>query len=277
MNVQMEEKVSVIIPTYNREGTIIRSIQSVINQTWQNFEIIVVDDGSTDHTRQIVEEFADDRIRYIYLEQNGGASHARNTGIRQARCEYIAFLDSDDEWMPEKLEKQMRVMMQASQREGVGLVYCRMRLHWKEKSFICPPFSMSKEQLEGNMLAQLAEDNVIGTPAILARRSCLEQVGGFDERLRCLEDWDMVCRIAEQWEIGFVDEVLVEAHDSEGSVTYNIENHMETRCQLIARYRYLLAERNVLEKAMVTAFAIAQENGYLNETKELLAKALNLY
>lgn len=275
MNEQLEEKVSVIIPTYNREGTIVRAIQSVIDQTWKNFEIIVVDDGSTDRTRQIVEGFVDDRIRYIYLEQNSGASHARNTGIRQAQCEYIAFLDSDDEWMPEKLEKQMHVMMQASQ--SVGLVYCRMRLHWKEQSFICPPFSMSKEQLEGSLLATLAEDNVIGTPTVLARRKCLEQVGGFDERLRCLEDWDLVCRIAEQWEIGFVDEVLVEAHDSEGSVTYNIKNHMEARCQLIARYRYLLAEKNILEKVMMTAFSIAQENGYLEETKKLLSEALNLY
>lgn len=276
MNVQSEEKVSVIIPTYNRETTIARAIQSVINQTWPNYEIIVVDDCSTDHTREIVEEFGDDRIRYIYLEQNGGASRARNTGIRQARCEYVAFLDSDDEWLPEKLEKQMHVILHAP--EQIGLVYCRMMARQEEECdpIICPPFFMSKDRLEGNLLAELAEQNLIGTPSVLARRKCLEQVGGFDESLSCLEDWDMVCRIAEQWEIGFVDEVLVEVHFSSGSVTSNIRGHFEARCRLIGRYRHLLAQKNILDKKIMEILVAAREDGYLEEAKKLLSEALNL-
>lgn len=275
MNVQSEEKVSVIIPTYNRETTIARAIQSVIDQTWPNYEIIVVDDCSTDHTRDIVEGFEDDRIRYVYLEQNGGASHARNTGMRLAQCEYIAFLDSDDEWMPEKLEKQMYEMLQMP--EQVGIVYCRMRARQEGKvPIVCPPLSMDRERLAGNLLAELIEDNLIGTPAILIKKKCLEQVGGFDESLSCLEDWDMVCRIAEQWEIGFVDEVLVEVHYSPGSVTSNIRGHLEARCRLIGRYRHLLAEKNVLDKKIMEMLVAAQEDGYLEETKKMLAEALNL-
>jgi len=100
--------VSVIIPTYNRAHLVGRSIQSVINQTYQDFEIIVVDDGSTDNTEDIIKEFQkkDKRIKHIKHNKNKGGSAARNTGIRAARGEYIAFLDSDDEWMPTKLEKQ---------------------------------------------------------------------------------------------------------------------------------------------------------------------------
>lgn len=101
-------KVSVIIPTYNRAHLIGRAIKSVLNQTYKDFEIIIVDDGSTDKTEEVVKDFKDERVRYIRREKNKGGSAARNTGIKAARGEYIAFQDSDDEWLPEKLEKQMK-------------------------------------------------------------------------------------------------------------------------------------------------------------------------
>lgn len=269
------EMVSVIIPTYNRADSVGMSIQSVLNQTWQDFEIIVVDDGSTDNTRQVVERFDDGRIRYICMEKNGGASRARNEGIRQAKCDFIAFLDSDDEWMPRKLEKQMQVMLQAS--EKVGLVYCRMGGCKKDGSFIyCPELSLKKEQLEGNLLADLVEHNVIGTPAMLVRRKCLEQVGGFDEGLRCLEDWELILRIAEKWEIGFVDDILVEVHFSEGGVSKNIKGYIETRCYIIAKYWQLMVQRDILDKMMKEVLVVAKHSEYYEEAKQLLSAALQL-
>lgn len=269
------QMVSVIIPTYNRANSVEMSIQSVLDQTWQNFEIIVVDDGSTDNTRQVVEHFSDDRIRYICMEKNGGASRARNEGIRQTKCEFIAFLDSDDEWLPQKLEKQMQVMLQAS--EKVGLVYCRMRGCRKDGSFIyCPELSQKKEQLEGNLLGNLVESNVIGTPAMLIRKKCLDQTGGFDEGLRCLEDWELVLRIAEKWEIGFVDETLVEVHFSDGSVSGNRQGYVDTRCYMIAKYWQLMVQRGILDKVMKDVLMIAKHSGYYEEAKQLLATALQL-
>lgn len=275
MNTKSEQKVSVIIPTYNRAASIAASIQSVLDQTWQNYEIIVVDDGSTDDTRQVVEAFTDDRIRYIYLEQNSGPSRARNEGIRQARYDFIAFLDSDDEWLPQKLEKQMRLMLSAP--EMVGLVYCRMRARQDDgKEIVCPRLSLKKEQLEGKLLRNLVGGNVIGTPAMLIRRQCLEQTGGFDEGLKCLEDWELVLRIAEKWEFGFVDEVLVEVHFSEGSVSSNSKGYVLTRCYMIAKYWKLMAQRDILNKMVAEVLLSAKRYGYYEEAKQLLTAALHL-
>lgn len=120
----MKDKISIIVPTYNRAQVIARSINSILTQTYENFELLILDDGFTDDTRNIIERFEDERIRYIRLKDNSGASHARNVGIQMVTCEYIAFQDSDDVWLPEKLEKQMQKMVHAS--EKVGLVYCRM-------------------------------------------------------------------------------------------------------------------------------------------------------
>ena len=101
--------VSVVIPTYNRAPLIGRSIKSVLNQTYQDFEIIIVDDASTDNTKEVVSNFNDERIRYIQHEENKGEAAARNTGIKATRCDYIAPQDSDDEWIPEKLSTQIEL------------------------------------------------------------------------------------------------------------------------------------------------------------------------
>lgn len=275
MNAESGHKVSVIIPTYNRAASVGASIQSALDQTWQDLEILVVDDGSTDNTRKIVEHFTDDRIRYIYMEKNGGASRARNEGIRQAKSEFIAFLDSDDEWMPRKLEKQMQAMLQAS--ETVGLVYCRMRGVQKDGAIIvCPQLERPMGELQGNMLLTLLEQNVIGTPTMLARKQCLEKTGGFDEGLKCLEDWELVLRIAEKWEIGFVDEILVEIHFSDGGVSQNFKGDVEARCYLIAKYWELMAQRNILNRMVEKMLLLAKHVDYYEEAKQLMTAALHL-
>ena len=101
------EKISVIIPTYNRAKELKRSVESVLAQTYDNFELIIVDDGSKDNTQEVIASIPDERIRYIKLEQNRGAAGARNEGVRASKCDLIAFQDSDDIWREEKLERQM--------------------------------------------------------------------------------------------------------------------------------------------------------------------------
>lgn len=269
----MQEKVSVIIPTYNRAYVIARAVQSVLEQTYANFELLIVDDGSTDDTKQIIEYVDDDRIRYICLEKNSGASHARNVGIQMAECEYIAFLDSDDEWMPEKLERQMQIIRQAP--ETVGLVYCRMSgVNRKGEVSFCPDLDIAKERLEGNLFSVLMKENMIGTPTVLVRKKCLEQSGGFDESLTCIEDWELFLRIAQEWEIAIAEETLVRVHVSETSVSQNIIGYVRTRCYMISRYWRLMEENQVLEDVMAGLLQFAQRYGCYDEAKRLLWAAL---
>jgi len=121
--VETENKpaVSIIIQTYNRRQSIGRSIKSVLNQTYRDFELIIVDDGSTDNTKELVADFNDERIKYVRHEENKGEAAARNTGIKAARYDYIVYQDSDDKWLPEKLARQIELLENAS--PEVGVIY----------------------------------------------------------------------------------------------------------------------------------------------------------
>ena len=120
------DKVSVIIPTYNRSHTLKRAVESVLGQTFDNFELLIVDDGSEDDTKSVVDSIQDKRIRYIKLKENRGAAGARNEGVRRSECSLIAFQDSDDVWRPEKLERQM---IYWEQHPECALVYCDYLAH----------------------------------------------------------------------------------------------------------------------------------------------------
>ena len=120
-----EEKVTVIIPTYNRAGTIAESVQSVLDQTYTNLEVLIIDDGSTDGTEAVINEFADERIKYVRLDKNGGVADARNIGVNMAKTDWIAFQDSDDVWHKDKLEKQMAY---AKEYPEYALIYSKYKL-----------------------------------------------------------------------------------------------------------------------------------------------------
>lgn len=272
----MKEMVSVIIPTYNREKVIARAVQSVLRQTYEYYEILIIDDASTDSTQKVVEQMADDRIRYIRLEENRGAAHARNVGIRESRYDYIAFLDSDDEWLPAKLEVQMRRMLESP--KEVGFIYCRMGGGQceEDENFVCPPWELPAHMLEGDMFGRLLIHNVIGMPTILVRRKCLEQSGGFKESIQCLEDWEWVLRIARNWLIGFVDEKLVEVHKSAGSVSANACGAIITKTYLVTHYRHELAEMGMLEEKESEVLDAAKRHHIYEEIKELLSRDFEL-
>ena len=267
----LNEMVSVIIPTYNREQVIGRSIASVLNQTYPYFELLIVDDGSVDRTKQVVEQISDERIRYIALDKNQGVGHARNIGMQEARYDFIAFLDSDDEWMPEKLELQMEKMLKSP--EKLGAVYCRMDTMSRKtgERHIYPPMSLDKEILEGQIFNQLLVKNLVGMPTLLIRRECMEKVGGgLKESLKCLEDYEWILRIAEVHRIGLVDQPLLRVHKLAGSISSNAGAYVLTRCYLISKYRKEMEEANVLEQAETEILSLAKEINLYKETKELL-------
>lgn len=272
----MATMVSIIIPTYNRAAVIKRAIDSILKQTYSSYEVLVIDDGSTDETKSVVTGIQDARIRYIGLKENRGVAHARNVGIQEAKYDYIAFLDSDDEWLPDKLELQMQRMEMGQ--DNVGMVYCRMGGVLRDGTgrFICPHQSYEKETLEGDMFRLLLLNNVIGMPTVLVHRKCLEQVGGFKETLGCLEDWELILRIARRWRIGFVDNFLVEVHKMPGGVSTNMVWHLITRCYLVSVYRRDMIESGIMEKVRDEILGTAQTIGLTEEIMELLNRDIDL-
>ncbi len=207
-------KVSVIIPTYNRAAVLGRSIRSVLDQTFQDFELIIVDDASSDDTRDVVNNFSIPNIRYVRHEKNMGPGQARNTGINLAKGEYIAFQDSDDQWLPEKLEKQIRYLDSAP--SDVGAVYsCLLRMNGSGSVHIP---SRNNGKLDGDIHRAICRGNFIAMPAVLVKKECFARTGLFDDRLNQYEDWDMWIRISKYYHFGFIDEPLVISYFTPGSV-----------------------------------------------------------
>lgn len=196
--------VSVIIPAYNAEAYVRQTLESALAQTYEHLEVLVIDDGSGDGTADIVREVAaeDGRVR-LFQQANGGVASARNHGIEHARGEYIAPLDADDLFYPQKLEAQVTRMEAGG--EGVGMVYC----WWTSMDQSGRVFGGSSPwRIEGDVYEQLLYVNFIGNASVpLYRRSVLEHVGGYDESLRArggqgCEDWELSLRVAEDYEVG---------------------------------------------------------------------------
>lgn len=204
--------VSVVITTYNRAKLIARAIESVLNQAYRDFELIIVDDGSTDNTAEIVNSYNDKRIRYIRHEKNRGAAAARNTGIRAARCEYIAFQDSDDEWFSNKLEKQMMAFRDAPPAVGVvysGVWYLAGRKRW----YAAYP---DKNRKDGDLHKSLLKLGYICFMASVVKKECFEKAGMFDEQLPTAEDWEMWIRISKYYHFKCIDEPLAYVYSAPG-------------------------------------------------------------
>jgi glycosyltransferase involved in cell wall biosynthesis len=202
--------VSVIIPAYNAELFIERTLRSVLAQTYQNLEVIVVDDGSQDRTAAIVQSIAqeDDRIHF-FQQANAGVAAARNLAIQKARGELIAPIDADDIWFPQNLEKQVRCITTDT---GIGLVYS-WSVEIDESDQLSGGFHASYQK--GEVYLALLNQNFIGNAsAVLLRRECLNQVGRYDSTLRAQgaqgsEDWDLYLRLSERYSVGVVPEFLV--------------------------------------------------------------------
>jgi glycosyltransferase involved in cell wall biosynthesis len=228
------ELVSVIIPTYNRIKTLGSSIQSVLNQSYADLELIVIDDCSTDGTEQLVNTINDKRIRYIRHGQNKGPSGARNTGIEAAKGKYIAFHDSDDIWHSDKLQKQMELM------EGdheLGMVYTAYQLIYNNKTIrYIPSKSIDMSLKQGFIYEALLKENKIGTPTMLIRKEILKKCGGFNENLRSCEDWELCLRIAQNNKIGFIDEAMVNAYSDQNGVNSDSGNIIKALCYLLVHY-----------------------------------------
>jgi glycosyltransferase involved in cell wall biosynthesis len=247
--------VSIILPTYQRGALIGRAIRSVLAQTFADFELVVVDDGSTDDTAAVVARFVDPRLRYLRLDANRGAAAARNAGIRDTAAPLLAFQDSDDEWLPTKLERHMRVF--AGCGPQVGVVYSDMlRVHrdGRREYFRSPDVAPGVLLDPQTRFYQVCR---IGIQATVIRRECLDAVGGFNEAFPALEDLELFIRLSRVSAFVHLEEPLVRYHETDG-LSYNVPAKIVARRLLLRLYGRELArddaefveqERAVLEAA----------------------------
>lgn len=238
--------ISVVIPAYNREKTVLTAIRSVLWQTLPPTEVIIVDDGSTDATSAVVEALGAPTVRLV-RQPNGGISAARNTGIREAGCEWVAFQDSDDEWVPTKLERQFAA--HAADPARPGAFYCGMVIAGaleesgtagaRRRIAYHPPQSL--KTVSGDLVATLLRTNPISTQTLVARRDLLHEAGLFDTALKSLVDWDIAIRLARLGPIGFVDEPLVIQRFTPNSITRDMQKRTDSWIRMLDKYADLFA------------------------------------
>ena len=231
MDQSAEILVSVIMAVNNRQASVARAINSVLAQTYRNLELIVVDDGSTDGTREVVERFGP--LVKVITQAHAGAYVARNRALRHARGELIAFIDSDDAWMPDKLELQVPLM----QRPEVGLVFADAihvtapedgARHTGLTSFrVAPP-------KRGRAVDHFASCNFVPTCTVLVRRSCLEEIGGFSEANKISADYLTWFRIALRHDLDFVERPLIEYTVHADGLSFDLGRSLEARIDLFS-------------------------------------------
>jgi len=195
-------RVSVIIPTYNRAALVQEAVASVLAQSFRDFEVVVVDDGSTDSTVEALAPYAQ-QVRLRLRESRGGVAAARNTGIAAARGEWLAFLDSDDLWLPEKLARQMAYLAEPPERQ-----ICQTEETWVRRGVrVNQPRTHRK--IGGCLFFPSLERCMVSPSAVLLHRRLIELHGGFDEDLPAAEDYDLWLRLSWRYEVGLVPEPLV--------------------------------------------------------------------
>lgn len=213
---QNEPLLSVIIPTYNRGRLILNSVTSVLNQTYKNIELIVVDDCSTDNTEEILKSINDSRIKYVKLEKNSGACIARNKGIELSTGKFIAFNDSDDLWITTKLEKQLCFL----KNYNADIVICKMECRTPENNFIhnFPNIEFDRKISYKDLLKY----NSASTQTIFGKSECFRNVM-FDTRMPRLQDWDEVLRLSQKFSVFYQNKILVHTFFQKDSISTHPE------------------------------------------------------
>ena len=273
----MTPKVSIVIPAYNAMRFLPQTVESALTQTWRDFELLVVDDGSSDDTRAWVAQHLDARVRLV-RQNHGGTARARNRGISEARGDYIAFLDADDLWNPTKLEKQVACL---EARPDVGLVHTAIRYIDENGSEIG---QVLRSEGNGDVWEQVVLHMLVrcgSTPLI--RRACFSEVGVFDPGLEFAEDWDMWIRIAADFHFAVLDEPLVAYRQHRANITRRYQMIMPNLERVLERAFSSVPTKNnrLKKKAYAHAYLFAAQRAFnasdLDEAASLLHQAFRCY
>jgi glycosyltransferase involved in cell wall biosynthesis len=268
--------ISVIMPTYNRAHTLPRAIRSVLAQTWENLELIIADDGSADNTRQLIAEIPDRRLRYLRNDVNRGAAAARNLGLSHARGHFIAFQDSDDEWLLDKLTLQMEALR--SHDGAYGATFGGKLLYGRNPagrfgdglSDYRPHKAQSVRS--GRITSQLLSQNLISPQALLVRSDVVRAAGPFDERLPNNEDWEFMLRLSMQTRILFTNRPVVVAYISGDSISRNRHSNALSFMAIMKKHKELFSRHPKVyaQKLFATARYLHQLGRYRAAQKYLL-------
>lgn len=240
-------KISVLTAAYNAEKTIVETYESIQNQTFSDFEWIVINDGSEDQTLELLKGIQDKRLK-IFSYKNSGVCDARNRAISHATGEFIAFIDADDLWTPNKLASQLAAL-QKSPKAGIAYSWTHFKYENEEYSH-----SDTTSCFEGNVYANLLIGNFLHTTSNpLIRREAIDSIGYFDPALKASEEWDLYLRLAAKWEFAFVPEIQVIYRQSSNSLSYNVEVMEETAITVIEKaYKVAPEELYYLKKRSIS-------------------------
>lgn len=271
--------VSVVIPTHNRVDLLPRAITSALNQTYNDIEVIVVSDGSTDNTDAFMQKYDNDgRVRYINYSPAKGGNYARNTGIDAAKGEYVAFLDDDDEWLPTKIERQVALMEADNE---VGLVYTGINCIYVNES-ICYSF---KPTLRGNLSKKILFRNYIGSTSSVMLRQSLCRSCRFDENLQALQDFDLWIKVMQGCKADVVSEPMVNYYNyrNQTQVSSSTAKYIQAIDYINKKYADLfkkLTAQEFRQKQVNDIMLLgnkAMRNNSPKEARKFFLKALSLH
>ena len=254
--------VSIVLPTYNRKGTLEKAVWSVIDQTYEDWELVVVDDASTDGTEELMRSFIekDWRINYIREDQNRGSNYCRNLGVKRAKGSYIAFLDSDNYWEKEKLEIQINVIKES--KEEVAFVFCDEIINNGETEAVFP----DRNFIECDIGEALLITNIVDTNTALVKRTCFEKAGGFDENMPRLQDWELFFRMINEYNYKaiYIPECLNHNIIQKDSITNNPRKYVAAIFHFLEKYPDLFSDLDLIMLHLFDAFTYGNgEENYI--------------
>lgn len=239
--------ITVVVPVYEQPDLLVDALNSVDKQTVDDYEIIVIDDASKVDLQPIIDDF-DNRTRLIVHEENKGAAAARNTGIERANGEYIAFLDADDTWDATKLEKQVDVFERG--KDNLGLVYTGfIQYETDGNEWIRYPKACGEIYVD-----ELERDRIHPTSTVMVRREILNEVGGFDKNLPSRQDYDLWIRITKQYEVDYVDEILVDKREQPDSISKNFSNRIKGDLAVFDKVREHISGFDLITRSRILSY-----------------------
>jgi glycosyltransferase involved in cell wall biosynthesis len=264
-------EVSIIIPTYNREDILPRAIDSVLDQTFSDFELIIVDDGSSDGTEGVIKSYSDDRLKYIRHRTNRGQNQARNTGIKSATGKYISYLDSDDEFLPAYLEEVVTVLNDSDDEVG-GVFTAREAV----RNGNVEQRDVIKGEIDVNDITTSWVHDIGSNTELTYKSSILDDIGLHDPEIVRITDVDFYMQILSEYKMIGVNKYLCRHHSSENNVSSDAELTIDGQRAFINKYKHELPHERVAKCRHQEGLA-AVELGRMNDARKAFLKSIRNY